>query len=68
MAKEIDLAIAQFIGFAHAKSGYSILSLIGAMGLTEREWTQICKSEKHTVLSKSDIAEINTYFDKQKQK
>lgn len=64
MATKLDLADAQFIGYAIGKREPGILDLVISMGLTKKEW--IKWQEKYTTnyLTESEIQEINEYFDK----
>lgn len=62
MANKIDLAEQQLVGFRHAKDGYSLISLIEAMGLTKKEWTTMQKTHDLSNLDKTDITEINEHF------
>ena len=41
MKLQTQLAEQQLFGFLHAKRGYSLISLIEGMGLTEKEWYEI---------------------------
>lgn len=56
---QLKLADAQFLGFVHAKSGYSLTSLAENMGLTADEW-KLLRDTVH--LSPEQKAEIDLLF------
>lgn len=65
MAKAIstlDLADAQLIGFAHARRGLGVLSMIESMGLTREEWIEWKSKYTTSYLTPSEIQEIDSYF------
>lgn len=57
-----ELADAQFIGFAYAKSGYEITTLVESMGLEKSEWDSL---KDKTYLSELDKQEVDEYFNNQ---
>lgn len=62
MATQLDLADAQFVGFAYARSGYiSIIGMVESMGLTKKEWSQ-WKRLKLNTLKADEIDEIDEHF------
>jgi aspartate carbamoyltransferase regulatory subunit len=63
MNRELLCAVHQLIGFAHAKQGYDLISLIQSMGLKKKEWDKMS-----IVLPKEMIEQIDEYFDKRKKK
>lgn len=60
MKPEIELARMQFLGFLHAKAGYSLIDLVRAMGLNKKEWEEI--KSKTNFLKHMDIEEIDEYL------
>ena len=66
MATKLDLADAQFVGFAHGKWNHSdILGLIDGMGLTKAEWEKWKKEYPTHSLTDSEINEIDDHFKKE---
>ncbi len=65
MAKQIDLAEAQFIGFHHGKSGFSARKLAESMGLKKSEWLQI---REQLSMTESDKEEVDALFFKKSKK
>ena len=61
MANKIGLAEQQLIGFKHRDSGYGLIELITAMGLTKKEW-QAIKRNIPSYLKYDDIVRINEHF------
>lgn len=62
MATQLDLADAQFVGFAHGKWNRSdIVGLVESMGLTKAEWGKWKKDYPNT-LDEEDYNEIEEYF------
>jgi len=59
--KEIEMAEQQLTGFAAARSGESVESLAGGMGLTANEWEEI-KSRGNVALSINDEEALDGYF------
>jgi len=61
---EIIKADQQLTGYVHAKRGYDLESLIGAMALTKEEWG-ILKKEYLVLkyLNDQEIAEIDNYLE-----
>ena len=71
MVKEtslLDMADAQILGFIAHRRGNSLADLVGAMGLTSREWEGL-KDEYPTAayLDEADIREIETALRNQEQ-
>ncbi len=63
MNKQLELAIAQFTGWHHAKmNGDRILDLVQSMGLKRSEWTKIRPDVSW--LNEVDKQEIDEYFNK----
>lgn len=58
----LNYAQQQMVGFFHAKSGYSIVELIRAMGLTKKEWKRMKEIYKLQFISTADKKEIDDYF------
>ena len=65
MATKLDLADAQFIGYAIGKREPSIIDLVMSMGLTEKEWIKWQQNYPTNYLTQSEIDEVNEYFEKQ---
>jgi hypothetical protein len=64
MANKIDMAEQQLCGYSYGRRGFSITSLVEAMGLTKKEWERL-KSDDYPVknyLTKSEIEEIDKIF------
>ena len=59
---QLKLAEQQLYGFHCAKSGDSLLSLIQAMGLTQKEFKKIQDQNMLNFLSETDLEEIKKYF------
>lgn len=61
MAENIELIKAehQLTGFAHASSGFDLISLIESMGLRREEWDQL-RDENY--ITKKMREEIDQYF------
>ncbi len=55
MANQLDVATAQFLGFNHARKGYSIKELATGMGLKKSEWLKIREDLYFTDLEKEEI-------------
>ena len=51
----LKLADAQFLGFSHAKSGYSLAMLAESMGLTADEWKLLRETVQLTPEQKQEI-------------
>ena len=62
MATQLELAEAQLVGYAHAKRGYEIESLVGNMGLKKSEWKKI--KDNDVGLLPREIGYIDDYFTK----
>lgn len=63
MANKLDLADAQFIGFAHGKWHRSdIIGLIQGMGLTRKEWEKWKRDYDGHYLTEDEHKEIEEYF------
>ena len=62
MAKLIDYAEQQLLGYSHAKQGYSIRDLVIAMGLTKKEWETLKKNDSVDYLTKDEKSEIDEYL------
>jgi hypothetical protein len=63
MATKLDLADAQFMGFAIGKREPGIIHLVESMGLTKKEWEK-WKSNYETkhYLTDREIQEIEEHF------
>lgn len=57
----IDLAEAQLLGWSNGAHGYSLISLIQSMGLTQSQWESI-KTQYPNTLNKSECEEVDNYF------
>jgi hypothetical protein len=64
MATKLDLADAQFIGFAIGKREPGIIHLIDGMGLTKKEWEKWKRDYPQSYLTESEMQEIEEYFEK----
>jgi len=64
MATKLDLADAQFIGWAHGKREPAITGMVQSMGLTRKEWEKWKKNYTNSYLTKLEIEEIDDYFNK----
>lgn len=64
---EIIKAEQQLIGYVHARRGFDLESLIGAMALKKEEW-EILKKEYSVLeyLHDHEIAEIENYLENRK--
>jgi hypothetical protein len=62
MSRLLEYADQQLIGFAHARHGYDIVSLVDEMGLKLEEWEEL-KQRGTLPLHDSDIQSIDQYFD-----
>ena len=56
---QIELAEAQFIGYAHASKGYSVKELAESMALTKKEWIKL---RDIINLKESDKDDLNKMF------
>lgn len=61
----IEKAEQQLTGFAHAKRGFNLVSLIQSMGLKEYEWKKIKFNASILGLNKDEVLEIDDYFKKE---
>jgi len=64
MTTQLDLADAQFIGFAEGRFSGNIIRLIESMGLTKSEWDK-WKKKYSNVLLDSDFNDIENYYQNQ---
>jgi len=65
MAKRIEVAFAQFVGFnfGEENSSGALLSMVIAMGLTKKEWCEIkLEYEIMTYINEERINEIDEHF------
>ena len=67
MANKLDLADAQFLGFAIGKHEPGIIHLVECMGLTLKEWEKWKKEYCTTILTYSEKEEIEEYFSSNKK-
>ena len=56
-----EMALSQFTGYIHGKD-YDLISMIGSMGLTKKEWSRIKKEP--IGIKDSECKEIDEYFRK----
>jgi hypothetical protein len=61
MTKQLDLADAQFIGFAQGKCDGRIIDLVTSMGLTKKEWDNWKKGYSN-VLCANDFNDVENHF------
>ncbi len=50
--RQLDLAEAQLLGYAHCRDGYNLAALVDAMGLTPAEWQEL--QDKYAMYYLSD--------------
>jgi hypothetical protein len=62
MATKLDLADAQFIGFAIGKREPGIIMLVEGMGLTKKEWIKWKAEYPQHYLKAEEISEIDEHF------
>ncbi len=62
MARQVELAIAQIIGFHHGRwNRDDVTGLVEGMGMTKKEWLEI-RTDIDTYLTDLEIEEVNEYF------
>lgn len=64
-AQQLALLEAQLTGFAHAKNGYSIESLIDAAGVTLKEWEKLLDQYDIYQISKDEAESIREHLKKE---
>ena len=57
MSKQLELAEAQLLGFAHASKGFDIKDLADSMGLKSSEWNKLRDKVDLKPLDKEDLDE-----------
>lgn len=62
MKTNILQAEAQFVGYTHAKKGYSLIDLVMGMGLTYSEWEDL-KANYNTGLTEEETESIDKSFE-----
>jgi hypothetical protein len=62
MATKLDLADAQFIGYAHGKREPGIIGLVEGMGLTKKEWEKWKLNYTSYTLTDAEVQEIDEHF------
>jgi len=62
MRTNLDKAEQQLLGYAHAKRGFDLISLVEAMALKKNEWETIKEDYGLSYLNEKEIKEIDNHF------